>query len=244
MAMSILGFSTEPSAGGDFLPIVKYDARAGLWFRIDRADSGQGFMPEPVDVTRNFRAIFDLENLETGWIAFPSGSAPLSALIGMKALLAKEAAFPASPGETYKHGVRFMLKLAKDIGGDKPVREVMGTSKAFLNGIEALFKDYLKDAPANAGKLPVVVMDGIAMIKTGSGNRVSSNYRPNLRIASWVPRGDLEWKPRANITTAAATAAPASAGNGAAPAGPPATGSTRAQAPAPAAQNSDLSDFG
>jgi hypothetical protein len=116
---NIFGFSTEPSAGGDFLPIVKYDARAGLWFRIDRVDSGQGFLPEPVDVTRNFKAIFDLENLETGWIAFPSGSAPLSSLVAMRDLLGKTAQFPAQPGATYKHGLRFMLKLAKDIGGDR-----------------------------------------------------------------------------------------------------------------------------
>jgi len=241
---NIFGFSTEPSAGGDFLPIVKYDARAGLWFRIDRVDSGQGFLPEPVDVTRNFKAIFDLENLETGWIAFPSGSAPLSSLVAMRDLLGKTAQFPAQPGATYKHGLRFMLKLAKDIGGDRPVREVMGTSKAFLNGIETLFRDYLKDAPANAGKLPVVVMDGITMIKTGSGNKVSSNYRPNLKIAGWAPRGDLEWKGRAGVV------APAAAGNGAAAAGPPSTGGTRAQPPASAsaaiaaAPPLDLSDFG
>jgi len=241
---NIFGFSTEPSAGGDFLPIVKYDARAGLWFRIDRVDSGQGFLPEPVDVTRNFKAIFDLENLETGWIAFPSGSAPLSSLVAMRDLLGKTAQFPAQPGATYKHGLRFMLKLAKDIGGDRPVREVMGTSKAFLNGIETLFRDYLKDSAANAGKLPVVVMDGITMIKTGSGNKVSSNYRPNLKIAGWAPRGDLEWKGRAGVVAAAP------AGNGAAAAGPPSTGGTRAQPPASAsaaiaaAPPLDLSDFG
>jgi hypothetical protein len=120
----------------------------------------------------------------------------------------------------------------------------MGTSKAFLNGIETLFRDYLKDAPANAGKLPVVVMDGITMIKTGSGNKVSSNYRPNLKIAGWAPRGDLEWKGRAGVV------APAAAGNGAAAAGPPSTGGTRAQPPASAsaaiaaAPPLDLSDFG
>jgi hypothetical protein len=235
---NIFGFSTEPSAGGDFLPIVKYDARAGLWFRIDRVDSGQGFLPEPVDITRNFKAIFDLENLETGWIAFPSGSAPLSSLVAMKDLLGKTAQFPPQPGVTYKHGLRFMLKLAKDIGGDRPVREVMGTSKAFLNGIETLFRDYLKDAPANAGKLPVVVMDGITMIKTGSGNKVSSNYRPNLKIVGWAPRGDLEWKGRAGVVAAAP------AGNGATAAGPPSTGGTRAQPPAAATPAVDLSDFG
>ena len=33
---NVFGFSTEPSAGGDFTPIIKYDARAGRIFRVDR----------------------------------------------------------------------------------------------------------------------------------------------------------------------------------------------------------------
>ena len=36
-------------SGGDFLPIVKYDARAGRFFRVDRDDeTGER---EPVDIT-------------------------------------------------------------------------------------------------------------------------------------------------------------------------------------------------
>jgi len=238
--MSIFGFSTQSSAGGDFLPIVKYDARAGLWFRIDRVDTGQGFVSEPVDITRGFKAIFDLENMQTGWISFPSGSAPLSSFVMMKDLRAQQVRLPAQPGESFNNGLRFMIKLAKDIGGDKPVREVMSTAGSFMNGIEALYLDYEEAAPANVGKLPVVTMDGITLIKSGSGNRTSSNYRPNLKIIGWAPRGDLEWKPRANID---APASQTVATNGATPAGRPATGATRAAPPAqPAAF--DASDFG
>ena len=236
--MSIFGFSTQSSSGSEFLPIVKYDARAGLWFRIDRVDTGQGFVPEPVDITRGFKAIFDLENLQTGWISFPSGSAPLSSFVMMKDLRAQSMGLPPRPGENFNNGLRFMIKLARDIGGDKPIREVMTTAGSFMNGIEALYLEYEKEAAANAGKLPVVVMDGITLIKSGSGNRTSSNYRPNLKIVGWVPRGDLEWKPRANIETPAVQA-----GNGAAPASRPATGATRAAPPAQAA-SFDASDFG
>ena len=48
---SVFGFSTESSGGGDFLPIVKYDARAGRFFRMDRVDTGSGFESDPVDIT-------------------------------------------------------------------------------------------------------------------------------------------------------------------------------------------------
>ena len=68
-----LGFSnTGTSGGGDFLPIVKYDARAGRFFRVDREEGTS----TPVDITRTFKAVFDFENVETGWIAFVAGSAP------------------------------------------------------------------------------------------------------------------------------------------------------------------------
>jgi len=41
--MARFGFSTETSAGGEFTPIVKYDARSGRMFRIDRIQDANGF---------------------------------------------------------------------------------------------------------------------------------------------------------------------------------------------------------
>jgi len=38
-------------------------------FRVDRTDSGSGqFVSEPVDITDSFEAVFDLENVEAGWL--------------------------------------------------------------------------------------------------------------------------------------------------------------------------------
>ena len=48
---NLFGFSTEPSGGGDFTPIIKYDARAGRVFRVDREQTTDGFASNPVDVT-------------------------------------------------------------------------------------------------------------------------------------------------------------------------------------------------
>src|SRR5215207_197446 len=124
------GFSTEPSSGGDFMAICKYDARAGRIFRVDRVDTGQGFASEPVDITHNFKAIMDLENIETGWIDFATGGAPDFRLVPMGTAL------PGRPSDKHKNGIRFMLKLSKESGGEKPIREIAGTSKAFLSGVE------------------------------------------------------------------------------------------------------------
>lgn len=215
--MSVFGFSTEPSAGGDFLPIVKYDARAGRLFRVDRTDSGNGFVTDAVDITATFKAIVDFENVEVGWIDFPAGSAPHFALVPMGSQL------PDRPSLRHKNGVRFLLKLAKDCGGAKPIREIAGTSKAFLSGVEAIFNTYQTEKAANAGKLPVIVLEKTTPIKSGSGEKQSTNYQPTFRISGWAPRGDLVFQPKGASTAPAQQTA--SAG------GAPSTGSTRVEPP-------------
>src|ERR1700740_732663 len=174
--MSVFGFSTEPSAGGDFMPIVKYDARAGRLFRMDRVDTGNGFATDQVDITSSFKAIVDFENVEVGWIDFPAGAAPNFSLVPIGNPL------PDRPSPRHKNGVRFILKLAKDCGGAKPIREIAGTSKAFLGGIEAAFTAYQADKAANPGKLPVIVLEKTTPIKSGSGEKQSTNYQTTFTI--------------------------------------------------------------
>jgi hypothetical protein len=228
--MSVFGFSTRPSAGGDFTPIVKYDARAGRFHRIDRVDTGDGFESEAVDITQSFKAIFDFENVEVGWIDFTAGSAPSFALVPMGSQL------PDRPSPKHKNGLRMMIKLSKDCGGDRPIREIAGTSKAFLSGIESAYLAYAGEKDKHPGKLPVLVLEKTTPIKTGSGEKISTNYHPEFRIVGWVPRGDLVFVPKA---TQPAQAAPQPQANGATP---PSTGSTRAQAPSQQEVTAD--DFG
>lgn len=194
--MSVFGFSTEPSSGGgDFTPIVKYDARAGRLFRVDRIDTGSGFENNPVDITSTFKAIADFENVEVGWIDFPIGSAPSFVLVPMGTML------PQKPSAKHKNGVRFMMKLAKDCGGDKPIREISGTSKAYLSGIESVYNSYMAEKGNNPGKLPVIVLEKTTPIKSGSGAQQSTNYQPTFKIAGWAPRGDLVHQPKGGAET-------------------------------------------
>jgi hypothetical protein len=211
--MSRFGFSTEPT-GGDFLPIIKYDARAGRIFRVDRVDVGGQFTSEPVDITSSFKAIVDFEHIETGWADFATGGAPDFRLVPLGTEL------PARPSERHKNGIRFMLKLSKDCAGDKPIREIAGTAKAFLSGVEKVFDEYDAQRAQNPGKLPVIVMEGSTPIKSGSGEKQSTNYVPKFKIVAWTPRGDLVFVPKGSANGAAA------------PATPPSTGSTRVAPPA------------
>jgi len=225
--MSVFGFSTTTSSGGaDFLPIVKFDARAGRVFRMDRENDGAGWTTSQVDITKNFKAVFDFENLETGWIDFNTGGAPVFAMVPLGSQM------PAQPTPKAKNGVRLMLKLSKEVGGDKPIREMASTAKAFLAGIEEVFLAYKAEAAQNAGKLPVVVLEDTMPIKSGQGDKQSTNYQPQFKITGWVARGDLQPQPRgaAAITT---------------PSVPPATGSTQVAPPvAKAAVTEGEDDFG
>ncbi|KRR12208.1 hypothetical protein CQ12_31670 [Bradyrhizobium jicamae] len=203
---NILGFSTAPSETGDFTRIVKYDARAGRMFRIDRIENNSSFENKAVDITQSFKAIADFENMETGYVLFAPGIAPDFKLVR----IGNE--FPDRPSDKHKHGVRLMIKLAKDCSGDKPIREMAGTSKSFLAGVEAVYTRYLAEKDDHPGKLPIIVLEKTTPVRSGTGEHSSTNYQPTFKIVGWAPRGDL---------------------GGVAPSdgGPPVTGSTQVDAP-------------
>jgi|KBSMisStaDraftv2_1062788.scaffolds.fasta_scaffold118832_3 hypothetical protein len=236
--MSVFGFSTE-TASGDFTPILKYDARAGRLFRIDRVDNGGGFENDPIDITTEFKAIVDFENVEVGWIDFVAGSAPHCVLVKMGEKL------PPRPSDRHKNGVRFLVRLAKACIGPtgKATREVMGTAQVFLRGIEAVYKAYQAEKAKNPGKLPVIALEKTTPIKSGSGERTSTNYQPVFKIVSWAPRGDLVFTPKGSNAAAAN-------GNGSLPLEektPPSTGSTKVDPPKSKAkepETADAEDFG
>lgn len=230
--MSIFGFSTEATGGnGDIVPIVKYDARAGRVFRVDRTNDGTGYVNNSVDITRAFKAIFDLENVEVGWLNFNTGGAPSFTLVAMGQ------AIPPRPTQDHRNGARVMIKLAKECAGDEPIREIASVAKVFLIGLEELYHQYAAQKDANPGKLPVVVLEDSVPITSGSGAKSSTNYQPKFKITGWAARGDLTFKPKSDGgAPAGAPARPAAQPAGSAP---PRTGSTVASPPtaaAPAAQ--------
>jgi hypothetical protein len=179
---NLFGFSTEPSSGGDFTPIIKYDARSGRMHRIDRVQDANGFSSEPVDITQSFKAVADFENIETGWIRFAADSPPSFALVKVGQQR------PAKPSDQHKDGIRLMLRLSAACGGDKPVREIAGVAKSFLAGFEQAYAEYLREKDKYPGQLPVLSLASTTPVTTGSGATKSTNYRPNFRIDGWKPR--------------------------------------------------------
>lgn len=194
-----LGINTDSGSGADIIPIVKYDARAGRAVRVDRSNDGGGWSTEQVDITNGFKAVFDMENIETGWMNFNTGGAPSFHVVS----LGRDAG--PKPSENHRAGFRLMLKLAKESGGD--VREFCSVAKVVIRGFDDLHNAYLAGVASNAGKLPVVALKSSKPVVSGSGQTKSTNYQPVFEITGWVPRpADLIFRPRGNGATAPATA--------------------------------------
>jgi hypothetical protein len=103
-----LGFNYSIGGGdnGDIVPFVKYDARAGRFFRNDRSETNGAYSNNAVDITNNFKAVMDLENLEVGYLLFAAGAAPQFLLVKLGDPM------PQKPADAkWKQGVRVMMKL-------------------------------------------------------------------------------------------------------------------------------------
>lgn len=192
-----LGMSTE-AGGGDFADILKYDARAGRMFRVDRTQGANGWETNPVEITNGFAAVFDFEHIQVGWALFAAGIAPSFTMVPLGQ------PFPAKPSDQHKQGFKMMVKLGSKCGDD--VREFASCAAAVRKSIDALHDAYLAGVGANPGKLPVVSMTGsVPIVSTGKGQS-STNYAPTFEIVKWVGRPD-DLKP--GVVVAAPAAAPA-----------------------------------
>ena len=202
-----LGMQTESSGGGDFAKIVKYDGRAGRMFRVDRTqDDGGSWNTENIEITPNFAAVFDLENIQVGWAHFAAGAQPSFALVKLGDPI------PPRPTSDFKNAFRVMMKLGKDCGGD--IRELAATAKVVIAGMDKLHDLYTAGLKENPGKLPVVTITGSIPVTTEGKDKdgkkqSSTNYQPVFDIVKWVDRpAELSGAPAA--VAAPAQVAPAS----------------------------------
>lgn len=227
-----LGLSYGGGAGGDIIPFVKYDARAGRFFRNDRSESNGQYSNEAVDITSTFKAVVDMENVEVGYMKFGTGAAPEFVLVRLGDPM------PHRPADAaFKQGARLMMKLHASCGGD--IREISGNAASFLKGIDELHDAYTQGKAANPGKLPIVTLKATLPITSGQGAKKSTNYQPVFEITGWAARpADLVHVPK--VSGAPQTASPSTA-----PAAAPSTGSTQVGAPtAKQPEMAEAEDFG
>lgn len=185
-----MAFMSAPaSGGGDFTPVMKYNAAQGRLYLVTRTQNGAGdWETSETEVTQQQPAFaVDFGGLEVGWTHFVRGMAPQWNMVPYGNPLPVR---PASPGKddlgkdlNFKNG--FRVKVAGNaIGG---VRELAGNSAALINGMNELHTTFESSPEAAMGVIPVVKLVNTIAVKAGQ----STNFQPVFVIQSWVDRPDV-----------------------------------------------------
>ena len=154
-----------------------FDARSGKMNRYDRKQDDVGeWTTNSVDITKTFEGIFDLPNMEIGYIAFPPGGQPDFRMVPVGTDVGKP------PSDNHKEGFRVKMKLTNGAGDD--VREFASTAKVVWQALDELHDAYLEGCAKHKGKLPIVRIAEVAQVRIGSG----TFYRPIFEITGWAKR--------------------------------------------------------
>lgn len=170
-----LGFNTEPSTGGSkFLPVVKFDAKAGDLLAVNREPAGDGTWEKTeVEIDTPVKVVVDFASIEIGWLTFtPSYHADMVP-VGQK--------MPAKPSDQHKQAVRLKLYF-KEYGW----REFSPTSKTVLRAVDKLHDEYLEGAAAHPGKMPVVTIEGTEVVKIKTPEGELRFKAPKWSITGWT----------------------------------------------------------
>lgn len=167
-----MGFMQNPAGGdGSFTPFVKYNAKAGRWYTKEDKQDAEEFE------VGNMTAIFDMDNIRTGWFLFAAGAAPA------KTFDPSLSQASPKPGEGFKRGFELEVFSEKNLLG---VREFSSTAGVVIEAMNHLYDTWEAGKAANPGKLPVVKCSGVQPVT----NKHGTNYQPKLEIVSWVDRPD------------------------------------------------------
>lgn len=166
---------TESSAG-DFLPVFKWSATAGV-AAIRRSErNAQGTYDKTEDdVALPVKLIFDFDNAEQGWIRITGGVDFKMARLGQPK--------PAQPTPDHKQGFRVTV-YGKQIG----LAAFSHTAKCVISEINVLHDAYLADKAKHAGKLPVVEIKSIKKVESATKEGTKTYRVPVWSITAWVDR--------------------------------------------------------
>jgi hypothetical protein len=206
------------SGGGDRLPVLKYDARAGRLFLLDRVQDANGDWQTDQRELKADAAQFamDFGSVEVGWFLFPKGAAPMMVTVPYGQPVPPQ---PAAVGtikddktgkerpNNFRQGFRVKVAgkaLAAPDGGI--VRELAANAIVSINGLNELHNAFEAAPEARAGKIPVVKLADTIPEKAGQ----STNYRPVFQIVAWADRPADVLGPRTVPPPGARAPAPAS----------------------------------
>lgn len=201
---------------GDFLPICKFDARSGKFFKVEKQP---GAPANDIELPPGTKFALDFGALEAGWVTFTTQGPVrhMQPYVEGQPSIAQPPDKDSEGKMIYRPG--FYVKLAgNSIDG---IREWIGASAAVMNAVDDLWNSFALAPEAAAGQIPIVSIPNTVAIKSGTGARSSTNYAPVFRIEGWTPRPEQLGE---RVTPAPSRA------NGTAPAMNAAAGAQAAQA--------------
>jgi hypothetical protein len=161
---------SRTSGPANAAPVVEYLAQSGRLLRRDVTGSGE---QTAVGITRAFRAVLDMENLDD-----------LSNIADAHGLLLTAPESP--PKATLEPAVRAKAALVPELGG--AVVDIVSTAEGFLRGLRQLQSAYRLGVIDNPGKLPEVVLKDTLCWVEGEYRKRTWYYEPLFAITAWVPR--------------------------------------------------------
>jgi hypothetical protein len=177
---------------GDFVPYLKYNAKAGRFYA--KAEGGQG----EVEILNPMLA-FDMSRIKTGWLFYSEGSGPEKVWDASPEIAAPR---PAGPRK-FKRGFEVMVVGNGKIPGTQErlgLREFSSTATNVITSMLRMYAEYEAGLAANRGKVPVYACTGVVPI-TGS---YGVNYEPTFVLRQWVERSRVpEFDTHASGTQAA-----------------------------------------
>lgn len=218
---------------GDFLPICKFDARSGKFFKVEKQPGQQA---NDIELPSGTKFAVDFGALEAGWVTF-TAQGPVRHMqpyIAGQPTIAQPPDKDAEGKMIYRPG--FYVKLAGNaLDG---VREWIGASAAVMNAMDDLYNLFVLAPESATGQIPIISIPSTIAIKSGTGARSSTNYAPVFRIEGWTARpdilGDRSVPPPAVSTMNGATGAAMAQAQAVPPVSPPVAPTPAAQPPAAA----------
>jgi len=160
---------------GDFVPYLKYNAKAGRFYVKPEGAS------EEVEITNPLLA-FDMANIKTGWLYYAEGSGPEKVWDPSPTQMA-----PKPPGpKKFKRGFEVMVFGNTMLPGGKPLglREFSSTAGNVIAALLRMHATFEAGGADTVGKVPVFKCIGVKPITGAYG----VNYEPQFELTTWVGR--------------------------------------------------------
>ena len=203
-----MAFGMNVSNGNDFRDMVKFDARAGRMFRVDR-DPVSGIRDQ-VDITGpDLKFAIDFGSLQVGYVQF-TANGPVRSMVPYGKPLPVQPQDKDDNGKLVAKPGFYVLIAGKSVGG---VREWCSNAAILLTALDELYQVYEQRPEAQQGKIPLISIPRTIPVKSGRGAQSSTNYKPEFSIVGWVDRlADMgertvpvptptAWQPHSNTHT-------------------------------------------